>query len=185
MNRLKDRYQQEVIPQLKQELGLTNNMAVPRVSKIVVNIGITDDQHRDQALDNVAEQLAIITGQIPKRTVARKSISGFKLRQGDRVGLAVTLRGERMYQFLDKLISIVLPRVKDFQGTKPGAFDQSGNYSLGLEEQIVFPEIEYDKIDRVRSLQVNIVTTANEPESAMLLLRKLGFPFAKNNSENQ
>jgi large subunit ribosomal protein L5 len=179
MNRLHQKYQENIIPELKKELGITNSMAVPKITKVVVNVGITGEQNQKLALENMAQQLAAITGQKPKTTVARKSIAGFKLREGDPIGLMVTLRGNRMYEFLDKVISIVLPRVKDFQGIKPTAFDQDGNYSLGIQEQIVFPEIEYDKIDRVRSLQINIVTSADDPRQAKRLLELVGLPFAK------
>lgn len=184
MNRLQQKYQQEIIPALKDKLKLVNDLAVPKIEKIVINVGVTEDQHQDKALENMSQQLAVITGQRPKVTTARKSISGFNLRAGDPIGLMVTLRGQRMYQFLDKLIAIVLPRVKDFQGVNPGAFDQAGNYSLGLEEQIVFPEIDYDKIDKVRGLQVNIVTTASDKESAKALLESMGLPFAKIENES-
>jgi len=179
MNRLRQKYQEEIMPSLQKELGLKNRMAVPKIDKIVLNVGITEDQHQNQSLENMGAQLAAITGQKPKTTRAKKSIAGFKLRQGDPIGLMVTLRGERMYQFLDKLISIVLPRVKDFQGVPDNAFDPQGNYSLGLKEQIVFPEIEYDKIDKVRGLQVNIVTTSKDAKTGKRLLELLGMPFVK------
>jgi large subunit ribosomal protein L5 len=179
MNRLKEKYHKEILPALKKELKYDNNLSVPQVDKIVVNVGITEDQHQDQALKNVGEQLANITGQKAKTTKAKKSIAGFKLRAGEPIGLMVTLRGERMYQFLDKLINIVLPRVKDFQGVSNTAFDHAGNYNLGLEEQIIFPEIDYDKIDKVRSLQATIVTTTSNSEHAKALLTHLGMPFAK------
>ena len=179
MNRLRAKYQEEIVKSLQQELGLATPMAVPKVGKVVINIGITEDQHQNETLKNVAQQLALITGQKPLVTVAKRSIAGFKLRAGDPIGLKVTLRGERMYQFLDKLFNIVLPRVKDFQGVSNTAFDHAGNYSLGLEEQIIFPEIEYDKIDKVRSLQITIVTSAQGPQEAKSLLEKLGMPFKK------
>jgi large subunit ribosomal protein L5 len=181
MNRLRKKYQEEIKPELTRELKLVNSLSAPELKKVVVNIGITEDQHQDQALQNVSEQFAAITGQKPKITVAKKSIAGFKLRAGDPVGLTVTLRGDRMYQFTDKLITIALPRVKDFQGVKQNAFDQSGNYSLGLEEQIVFPEIDYDKIDKVRGFQINFVIKAQDKDAAKLLLTKLGMPFEKDN----
>lgn len=179
MNRLKQKYQSEVVPALLKNLGRTQVLAVPRLNRVSINVGITEDQHQDSALKNMGDQLAAITGQRPKVTRARNSIASFHLRAGDPIGLAVTLRGERMYQFLDKLFSLVLPRVKDFQGVSLTAFDGHGNYSLGLEEQIVFPEIEYDKIDKVRGLQVNIVTTAANDTEAKLLLTLLGMPFKK------
>lgn len=179
MNRLKEKYQKEILQVLTKELNLSNDLSAPQIEKVIINVGITEDQHQDQALKNVAEQLASITGQKAKTTKAKKSIAGFKLRAGDPIGLMVTLRGERMYQFLDKLINIVLPRVKDFQGVSNTAFDHAGNYNLGLEEQIIFPEIDYDKIDKVRSLQVTIVTTTNNSDHAKSLLTHLGMPFAK------
>lgn len=179
MNRMKLHYQEKVLPELKKELKRANDLAVPKVEKVVINVGISEDQHQDKALANMAEQLGQIAGQKAKITAAKKSISGFKLRAGDPIGVTVTLRGDRMYQFMDKLVSIVLPRVKDFQGIKSTAFDGQGNYSLGLEEQIVFPEIDYDKIDKVRGMQINIVTTAENPIEGKRLMELLGFPFEK------
>ncbi len=179
MNRLYKKYQKEIVPALKKELKLKNALAVPRLKKIVVNIGVSEDQHQDAALKSLGEQLMVITGQKPKTTQARTSIASFKIRQGDPIGLMVTLRGERMYQFFDKLVTIVLPRVKDFQGVSTTGFDQNGNYSLGIEEQIVFPEIEYDKIDKVKSLQVTFVSTAYDANTGRLLLTHLGMPFKK------
>jgi len=183
MNRLKEKYQKKAVPQLVKKLKHKNPLAVPKLQKIVVNIGVTEDQHQDKALKSVAQQLKIITGQLPKITRAKKSIASFKLRAGDPIGLMVTLRGKRMYQFLDKLITIALPRVKDFQGVSRTSFDQSGNYSLGFEEQIIFPEIDYDKIDKVRGLQVTVVTTTNNKDEALLLLELLGLPFEKEEAE--
>lgn len=179
MNRLQQRINEEITPALQKELNLKNHMAVPKIEKVILNVGITEDQHQAEALKSMAEQLKLITGQKPKTCAARKSIAGFHLRAGDPIGLKVTLRGERMYQFVDKLVSIVLPRVKDFQGIPTTAFDQAGNYSLGLDEQIVFPEINYDKIDRIRGLQIIIVTTAGNPATSKLLLERIGFPFRK------
>ena len=179
MNRLREKYQKETVPALKKELKLNNDLAVPKLQKVVINIGVSEDQHQDAALKSLGEQLMVISGQKPETTRARTSIASFKIRQGDPIGLRVTLRGERMYQFVDKLISIVLPRVKDFQGIPTTAFDQSGNYSLGIEEQIVFPEIEYDKIDKVKSLQVTFVSTARDKDTGRLLLERLGMPFKK------
>ena len=181
VNRTNEQRQTVVVKNLQEELKLTNQLQVPAVEKVVINVGVTEEQHQDKALENMRQQLAVITGQMPKTTTAKKSIAGFKLRAGDPIGLMVTLRGQRMYQFLDKLISIVLPRVKDFQGVKSTAFDQNGNYSLGLEEQIVFPEIDYDKIDKVRSLQINIVTNTRDTKVAQTLLSHLGIPFTKKN----
>jgi large subunit ribosomal protein L5 len=182
MNRLKKQYQQEVVPKLQQELGVHSHFAVPKLTKIVVNMGVSepkDPRDREKAMENIAEQFATITGQKPKITRARKAVSNFELRAGDPIGLMVTLRGERMWQFLDKLIAIVLPRVKDFRGVSRTAFDGHGNYSLGLEEQIAFPEINYDQIDQVRSLQVNLVTDTDSNQAARQLLTLLGMPFAK------
>jgi large subunit ribosomal protein L5 len=179
MNRLKQQINEVVIPALAKEMGIANVMAVPKIEKVVINVGITEDQHQAEALKSMAEQLKLIAGQKPKVCAAKQSIAGFHLRAGDPIGLKVTLRGERMFQFLDKLISVALPRVKDFQGVSATAFDRQGNYSLGLDEQIVFPEINYDKIDRVRGLQIIIVTTAKEPKSARKLLELIGMPFKK------
>ena len=179
MVRLQKKYFQAAIPALKKELKLTNNLAVPRITKVVLNVGMTNEQHQDASLKNMGDQLATITGQKANITRAHRSIASFHLRAGDPIGITVTLRGSRMYQFLDKLINIVLPRVKDFQGVSLQAFDGHGNYSLGLEEKIVFPEIEYDKIDKVRGLQVNIVTTAKVDSEAKRLLELLGMPYKK------
>ncbi|OGV95979.1 50S ribosomal protein L5 [Microgenomates group bacterium RBG_16_45_19] len=172
-------YQQRLVKELQQTLKRSNPLSLPRLSKIVVNVGVGKSDHRDQVVKNVADQLLVITGQKPKVTRAKQSISGFNLRQGDPVGVAVTLRGRCMYQFFEKLVRIVLPRVKDFQGVSPEAFDQSGTYTLGLSEQIVFPEIEYDKIDTVRGLEITIVTTARNPAEAKLLLTLFGIPFRR------
>lgn len=176
-------YDKVVVPKLKVELARENKLSLPRLRKIVLNVGVGKGEHRDQTIKNVAQQLEVITGQKPKITSARISIAGFGLRQGEAIGVTVTLRGNRMYQFFEKLVRIVLPRVKDFQGLSTTAFDQSGSYSLGLSEQIVFPEIEYDKIDKVRGLQINIVTTAINKTEARLLLELLGFPFKKEEGE--
>lgn len=179
MNRLKLKYRQEILELLKKKFSITNDLAVPKLTKLIVNVGVTDDQHRDQAVKNVASQVATMTGQQPSIRLARKSIAGFKLRQGDPVGVSVTLRGERMYQFLDKVISIVLPRVKDFQGLSTKSFDGQGNYNFGLTEQIIFPEIDYDKIDSIRGLQITIVTSVSSDDQAKELLTLLGVPFEK------
>jgi large subunit ribosomal protein L5 len=184
MNRLQQYITDTVRPELQKELGVKNMMAVPTIEKVVINVGLTEDQHQAEALKSMAEQLKLIAGQKPKICAARKSIAGFKLRAGDPIGLKVTLRGERMYQFLDKLISVVLPRVKDFQGIPTDAFDKQGNYSLGLNEQIVFPEINYDKIDRVRGLQIVIVTTAKDPKTSRRFLDLMGMPFKKAVAQN-
>lgn len=183
MNRLQEKYQKEVIPALQKELGRTNVLSLPRPTKIVVNVGISKKEGTDttKSLESMQAQLATITGQKPKMTAAKKSIAGFKIRAGDHVGICVTLRGTNMWEFLDKLISIVLPRMKDFQGVPRTSFDKTGNYSLGFAEQIVFPEIEYDKIDRVRGLQVTVVNSGNDPKESMRMLELLGMPFEKEN----
>ena len=177
--RLQQKYQLEISPQLQQDLGIKNLLAAPRLQKIVLNVGITDEQHRGAAIENMRQQLAQVTGQMPIVTRASQSIASFKVREGDAVGVKVTLRGRKMYEFFDKLVSVALPRVKDFQGAKLSGFDGHGNYNLGLAEQIIFPEVEYDKIDKVRSLELTIVTTADSNQSAQRLLELFGFPFEK------
>ncbi len=179
MNRLKQKYQQEVVPVLEKDLGITNVHAVPKIQKIVVNMGISDQQSRDAVIANVMEQFKVITGLKPNITRSRKAIATFKTRVGDPLGVMVTLRGEYMWEFLDKLISLALPRVKDFQGISRTAFDANGNYNLGIEEQIVFPEINYDQIQGVRGLQITVVTNTKNNEHAFRLLELLGMPFAK------
>ena len=182
MNRLKAKYQKEILPQLKKELRLSHDLAVPRILKIIINMGVTDPadpKQRRAVLENISKQFEVIAGQKPMITLAKNAISGFKLRAGDPLGLMVTLRGERMWQFLDKLIAIVLPRVKDFRGVSVVSFDGQGNYSLGLEEQIVFPEIEYDQIEKIRGLQINIVSSTKINAQAYRLLELLGMPFSK------
>lgn len=175
---MKERYQSEAVPALIKEFGFTNPMAVPTVKKITVNSGIGKEaQTNAKAIDAAAGDLATITGQKPIVTKARKSIAQFKLREGNNVGVAVTLRGDRMWEFLDRFISVALPRIRDFQGVSSDSFDGRGNYSLGLREQLVFPEIDYDKIDRVRGLQVNIITNARNDVEGKSLLRALGMPF--------
>lgn len=185
MNRLQEKYQKEVVPKLKEEFQHANAMSVAKIKKVVINTGISEQTSQEKAVANVSEQLMTITGRKPKVTAAKKSISGFKingraLRQGDPVGLMVTMRGQYMWEFLDKLIGIVLPRVKDFQGVAK-SFDQSGNYNLGIAEQIVFPEIVYDKIDKVRGLQISIVIENKDPQESVRLLELLGMPFKKEN----
>lgn len=182
MNRLQEKYTKKIAPQLQKELKMSSPMAVPKVNKVVVNMGVTqpiEPRARWQIMDNIIDQFKIITGQKPNVTLARKDIAGFTLREGDPVGAMVTLRGRNMWEFLDKLISITLPRVKDFQGVSRKAFDGLGNYSLGLEEQIVFSEINYDLINQVRGLQVTIVTSAKNNEESLRLLELLGMPFTK------
>lgn len=182
MNRLQQTYQETVVPTLQKELGYTSPLAVPSISKIVLNMGISDPQDpraRQTVVENVVEQFKVIAGQQPQVTKARQSIAGFKLRAGDPLGVMVTMRGERMWQFLDKLISITLPRVKDFQGVSRTAFDAKGNYNLGIDEQIVFPEINYDTIERIRGLQITIVANHSNPDNSRRMLELLGMPFVK------
>lgn len=181
MNRLQEKYQNEVAPKLLTEEGVNNKLAISKPVKVVVNIGVNKKDNTDTSklIESLTEQLMIMTGQKPKVTSARKSIAGFKIRAGDAVGLCVTLRGANMWEFMDKIISIVLPRMKDFQGVSRTAFDKAGNYSLGFPEQIVFPEVEYDKILKVMGLQVTIVTNSGDPKKAMRMLELLGMPFTK------
>ncbi len=179
MNILKERYQKEISPALMKALGLENVMQIPRVMKVVVNIGLGEAMDNPKALDAAVIDLTTITGQKPVVTKARKSIANFKLREGRAIGTAVTLRGDRMWSFLDRLMNIVLPRVRDFRGVSPNSFDGRGNYTLGLKEQIIFPEIEYDKVDKVRGLEITIVTSATTDEQALALLQMLGMPFRK------
>ncbi|HOD04004.1 MAG TPA: 50S ribosomal protein L5 [Anaerolineaceae bacterium] len=179
MNRMKERYDTEVVPALMKALNLTNIMEVPRISKVVVNIGLGEAMDNPKALEAASSDVTAITGQKPVITKARKSIANFKLREGRAIGVAVTLRGERMWSFLDRLMNIVLPRVRDFRGVSSKAFDGRGNYTLGLREQIIFPEIEYDKVDRVRGMEITIVTTARTDDHAATLLKLLGMPFRK------
>jgi len=176
---LKDRYQNEIVPALIDNLQLENIMEVPRVQKVVVNIGVGEALDNAKALDAAVEDLTTIVGQKPVITQARKSIANFKLREGRSIGVKVTLRGERMWSFLDRLMNVALPRVRDFRGISPNSFDGRGNYTLGLREQLVFPEIEYDKIDKIRGLEVSIVTTARTDEEGRELLNLLGMPFRK------
>lgn len=176
---MKERYQEEIVPALKKSLGVTNTMQVPRVSKVVVNIGVGEALDNAKALDAAVSDMTLVTGQKPVITKARRSIANFKLREGRQIGVKVTLRGDRMWAFLDRLVNIALPRVRDFRGVSPNAFDGRGNYTLGLREQLVFPEIEYDKIDKLRGLEVSIVTTARNDEEGRELLTLLGMPFKK------
>ena len=177
MARLKDQYREEIAPALKERFGIENPMRVPRLEKIVVNMGVGEAAQNSRALDGAMEDLAKITGQKPQLRRARKSIAGFKIREGMPVGARVTLRGERMWEFLDRLISVALPRVRDFRGISPNSFDGRGNFALGLREQLIFPEISYDSIDATRGLDVAVVTTAQTDEEARELLRLLGMPF--------
>lgn len=177
MARLKDKYQKEATPALMQEFGYNNLMQVPRITKVVVNVGLGEAITNARALDAAAKDIATVTGQHPVITRAKKSIAAFKVRTGMPIGVMVTLRGERMWYFLDKLLNAALPRLRDFQGISPKGFDGRGNFTLGLREQLIFPEIEYDKIDKLRGLEVTIVTTARTDEESRRLLQLLGMPF--------
>jgi large subunit ribosomal protein L5 len=176
---LKERYKEEVAPALMKSLNLSNAMEVPHVKKVVVNIGLGEALDNAKALDAAVADMTQITGQKPVITKARKSIANFKLREGRSIGVKVTLRGERMWSFLDRLMNIALPRVRDFRGVSPNAFDGRGNYTLGLREQLVFPEIDYDQIDKLRGLEVIIVTSARNDDEGRQLLQMLGMPFRK------
>lgn len=179
MNILKEKYQKEIVPVLMKELNLQNVMQAPRITKVVVNVGLGEALDNPKALDAASGDLVKITGQKPVVTKARKSIAAFKLREGRAIGTMVTLRGERMWSFLDRLMNIVLPRVRDFRGVSAEAFDGRGNYTLGLREQIIFPEIEYDKVDKVRGMEITVVTTAPTDDQTAKLLQLLGMPFRK------
>jgi large subunit ribosomal protein L5 len=175
--RLRVRYRKETVPALMKELGFKNPNQVPRLDKVVLNMGLGEALANNKILESAVDQLAAITGQKPVITKARKSIANFKLRQGQSIGAAVTLRNERMYEFMDRLFNVALPRVRDFKGVSTKAFDGKGNYTLGIREQIIFPEINYDQIEKVKGLNVTFVTTARNDEHAMALLRHLGMPF--------
>ena len=179
MNRLRERYKTDVISALRKEFGYANVMAVPKITKVVVNMGLGEGTQNGKVVDTGAEELGKITGQKAAVTRSKKSIAQFKVRQGMPIGAMVTLRGERMYEFLDRLIAIALPRVRDFRGVSPKGFDGRGNYTLGLRDQLIFPEIEYDKIDKLRGMEVTIVTTAKNDDQARVLLQMLGMPFSK------
>lgn len=178
MSRLKDKYLNEVVPALMQKFNYKSVMEVPRIEKVIVNMGINDARENPKAIEAATGDMATITGQRPVVTKARKSIAAFKLREGMPVGAKVTLRAQKMYDFIDKLFNVNLPRVRDFRGVSPDAFDGRGNYTLGIKEQLIFPEIDYDKIDRVRGMDITIVTTAKTDEEARELLKNLGMPFA-------
>ena len=179
VSRLKEKYRQEVVPALQKDFNYKNPMQVPTLNKVVINIGMGEVIQNTKAMDAAVGDLALITGQRPVITRAKRSVATFKLREGMQIGCMVTLRGERMYQFLDKLINAALPRIRDFQGVSAEAFDGRGNYTLGLREQLMFPEIDYDRIDKVRGMEVSIVTTARTDEEGRRLLRLLGMPFKK------
>jgi large subunit ribosomal protein L5 len=176
--RLKERYHSEVRDELQRRLGLTTPMAVPRLEKITLNMGVGDAKTNSKALDDAMDELAVIAGQRPVVTRAKKSIAGFKLREGMPIGCKVTLRHDRMYEFLDRLLTIALPRIRDFRGISPRSFDGRGNFSMGVREQVIFPEIDYDEVSEVRGLDIAITTTASSDDHARELLRALGMPFA-------
>ncbi|MEJ2013443.1 MAG: 50S ribosomal protein L5 [Anaerolineales bacterium] len=176
---LKERYEKEIVPALMKEMGIDNPMQAPRMKKIVVNVGVGEAIDNAKALDAAVEDMATITGQQPVITRARKSIANFKLREGRSIGVKVTLRGERMWSFFDRLVNVALPRTRDFRGVSPNSFDGRGNYTLGIREQLTFPEIEYDKIEKIRGFEVTIVTSAPDDEKGRRLLQMLGMPFGK------
>ena len=176
--RVKQRYRDELVPRLRDELGLSNVMQVPRLEKIVVNMGVGDAVKDGRMLEAALADLEVVTGQKPVVTKARKSIAGFKLREGMAIGAKVTLRGDRMWEFLDRLVSLALPRIRDFRGLDTGAFDGRGNYTLGVTEQLIFPEVDYDKVLKVRGMDITVVTTAKDDDEGRALLLALGFPFA-------
>ena len=177
--RLKERYQTEIMPELKREFDYANVMQVPRVQRITVNIGLGEAKENARAVETATADVATITGQKPVVTKAKKAIANFKIRENMPVGVAVTLRGDRMYEFLDRLLNVALPRIRDFHGVPTKAFDGRGNYSLGLREQLIFPEIDYDKVDRIRGMQINVNTSARNDEEGRRLLELLGMPFEK------
>jgi large subunit ribosomal protein L5 len=179
MSRLKEKLKSEITPSLMGKFNYQSVMQVPNIEKIVINMGVGDAVSNSKALDTAVEELTLITGQKPVITKANKSIAGFRLREGMPIGAKVTLRGERMYQFLDKLVSVSLPRVRDFRGVSKKSFDGRGNYTLGVKEQLIFPEIDYDKVSKVRGMDIVIVTTANTDEEARELLTQVGMPFQK------
>ncbi|HEX8639343.1 MAG TPA: 50S ribosomal protein L5 [Pyrinomonadaceae bacterium] len=177
MARLKDKYKNDIAPALAKEFGIENVMAIPKIEKVVVNMGMGEAIANAKILDTAVDELRSVTGQKPVVTKAKKSIAAFKLRQGMNIGAMVTLRGERMYEFLDRLISVALPRVRDFRGISPKAFDGRGNYTLGIREQLIFPEIDFNKVDKTRGMNISIVTTAKNDEQARSLLKAMGMPF--------
>ena len=179
MARLKDYYRNEVAPALMKQFGYSSVMQIPKLDKIVVNVGAGEAKENSKVIENVINDLTLITGQMAIATTAKKSVANFKIREGQKIGAKVTLRGDRMYEFMDRLFNFALPRVRDFKGINPNAFDGRGNYALGLKEQLIFPEIEYDKIDKIRGMDICFVTTANTDEEARALLSLMGAPFAK------
>lgn len=179
MARIRDMYTSEIAPALMQQFGYKSVMQIPKLDKVVINVGVGDAKENSKAIDAVMKDIAAITGQKPVPTYARKSVANFKLRQGMKIGAKVTLRGDKMYEFMDRLFNFALPRVRDFKGINPDAFDGRGNYALGLKEQLIFPEIEYDKVDKIRGMDICFVTTANTDAEAKELLTLMGAPFAK------
>jgi len=179
MSRLKEKYIAEIAPAMRESFGYKSVMQIPRVEKIVLNMGVGEVNTNPKALENAMRDMGIIAGQKPVSTIATKSVAAFKLREGMKIGCKVTLRGERMYDFLDKLVSISLPRVRDFRGVNPNSFDGHGNYAMGIKEQLMFPEIDYDKVDKIRGMDIIIVTTAKTDEEARELLTLMGMPFRK------
>lgn len=179
MSRLTERFKKEIIPELQKELSIDNKMAVPRLEKIIINVGVGDAIQNIKLLDTAKTELSLISGQWPAVGRAKKSISSFKLRKGQPIACYATLRGERMYEFYDRLVNIVLPRVRDFRGVSSRSFDGKGNYTLGMKEQLVFPEIDYTKVERPRGMNITIVTSAEDDKKAFVLLKKLGMPFSE------
>jgi large subunit ribosomal protein L5 len=177
MSRLKDRYAAEIVPALREQFGYDNIMQVPRVAKLTLNMGVGEAKTNAKLLDDAVEEMALISGQHPVITKARKSIAGFKLREGMSIGCKVTLRGERMYEMIDRLVSVALPRIRDFRGIAPDQFDGRGNFSMGIREQTIFPEIDYDSVDQLRGMNITITTTATTDEEGRALLSMLGMPF--------
>ena len=180
MSRFAEKYKNEVAPALMSKFGYSSVMQIPKFNKIVINVGCGDAKDNSKVIDNVIEEISLIAGQRAVPTYAHKSVANFKLREGMKIGVKVTLRGERMYEFMDKLFSFALPRVRDFKGINPNGFDGRGNYALGLKEQLIFPEIEYDKVDKIRGMDIVFVTTANTDEEAKEMLKLMGAPFADN-----
>ena len=179
MSRLKEQYKNEIVPELTKKFGYKNVMQVPKLDKIVVNMGVGEAKENAKVLESAMNDMAIITGQKPVQTKAKNSVANFKIREGMPIGCKVTLRGDRMYEFLDRLVNLALPRVRDFRGVNPNAFDGRGNYALGIKEKLIFPEIEYDKVDKVRGMDIIFVTTAKTDEEGRELLRLFNMPFAK------
>ena len=179
MSRLKDQYMNEIVDAMMKKFGYKNRMQVPKLDKIVINMGIGEAKENAKILEAAMSDMELISGQKPIKTISKKSVANFKIREGMPIGCKVTLRGEKMYEFLDRLVNLALPRVRDFRGINPNSFDGRGNYALGIKEQLIFPEIEYDKIDKIRGMDIIIVTTANTDEEGRELLAQFGMPFAK------